>query len=204
MNKTRIVKLLSLVISSSGLAVMAGWIWDIPVLKSLSPAWISMKFLTAFSFVVSGITLYYLARSLEGAVDAAQVALSITSFVLILLMGLIFFTTIFNLQTGIETLFIRDAAGEKTCITPGKPSVPTMICFILIALAGILSLVNAEKFRFKFKIIGCLISFIGALAIIGYAVDAPLLYYYIEGKNSAIAFHTAGLFVLSGAGLLCL
>jgi hypothetical protein len=42
------------------------------------------------------------------------------------------------------------------------------------------------------------------LAVAGYIINAPVLYYYVEGLNSALAFHTAGLFVLLGTGLLCL
>lgn len=203
MNKTTFAKLLSVVISASGLVVMAGWVFDVPELKSLSRDWISMKFLTAFSFVLCGVMLYYIARAHEGAVDAAQVALSITSFIIILLMGLVFLSTLFNIRTGIEELFVKDTGGAA-CVAPGRPSVATMIGFILMATAGILRMVNAENIRFKFRIIGIFVTAVGALALIGYAVDAPLLYYYIEGKNSAMALHTAGLFALSGTGLLCL
>jgi hypothetical protein len=203
MNKTIVAKTLSLLITASGLAVMAGWLFDVAALKSLGSAWISMKFPTAFSFVVSGASLFFLARAREGEPDTAQVALFISSFILMLLMGLIFFSAVLNIRTGIEDLFVKDPGGAN-CVLPGRPSAPTMINFLLIALAGILTLVNAGGIRFKLKAIGVIIGFTGALALIGYAVDAPLLYYYIEGKNSAMALHTAGLFILWGAGLLCL
>lgn len=203
MTKTAVAKTFSFLIAASGLAVMAGWLFDVGVLKSLGSALISMKFATAFSFVVSGASIYFLARAREGELDASQVALFIASFVLILLMGLILSCTVLNIRTGIEDLFVKDPGGAQS-VVPGRPSAPTMINFLLIALAGILTMVNAENIRFELKTIGCIVGSIGALALIGYAVDAPLLYYFIPGKNSAMAPHTAGLFVLSGAGLLCL
>jgi hypothetical protein len=44
----------------------------------------------------------------------------------------------------------------------------------------------------------------GALAAAGYVFNAPLLYYYLSGVNSAMALHTALLFVIIGTGLVCL
>jgi len=63
---------------------------------------------------------------------------------------------------------------------------------------------NPDKARLKLKIIGLIIAAIGTLALVGYIIDAPILYYYVEGINSAIACHTAGLFMLMGIGLICL
>ena len=79
-----------------------------------------------------------------------------------------------------------------------------MFNFLLIAAAGILIILNPEKSRVKLKIIGLFIAAVGVIAILGYCINTPLLYYYVEGVNSAIALHTAFLFVLLGIGLLCL
>ena len=66
--KRNIAKGLSLLVIIAGIAVILGWIFDIAVLKSISPAWTSMKFVTAFTFILSGITLYFIVRALEGRV----------------------------------------------------------------------------------------------------------------------------------------
>jgi nitric oxide reductase large subunit len=52
--------------------------------------------------------------------------------------------------------------------------------------------------------IGVVVGAIGAVAIVGYIINAPNLYYYIEGVNSAIACHTAALFMVLGIGFICL
>jgi hypothetical protein len=202
--KRKIARALSLVVIIAGVMVIIGWIFDIGVLKSISPAWISMKITTAITFVLSGITLYFIARAAEGEFDKAQVVLSITSLIIILLMGTLFFSAVLDIRTGAEDLFIKEAAGTVKTVTPGRPSVPTMLNFILIASAGILTILNSEKFRLKLKIIAVVVGAIGAIAIFGYIINAPILYYFVEGINSAIAFHTAGLFVLLGIGLICL
>jgi hypothetical protein len=198
-----LAKAISLFVTVAGLAVMAGWIFDIGILKSLSPAWISMKFSTAIAFVASGVTLYFLVRAREGEFEKAQVALSITSLVIALIMGLLFFSDILGVETGIENLFVKDTDTIKS-MAPGMPSAPTMINFMLIALAAIMTLLNSASLVKKLKVIGIVIGAVGILSVAGYIFNTPLFYYYIEGVNSAMALHTSLLFVLLGAGLACL
>jgi hypothetical protein len=202
--KRKTAKILSFIVMITGIMVMIGWIFDIGILKSISPSWVSMKFSTAFVFVLSGITLYFIARALEGAFELAQVALSITTLTIVLLMGTLFFSTLLGVHTGVEDLFIREMPGGVMTAVPGRPSIPTMINFLIIALAGIMTILNPENPGSALKAFGLIIGTIGAVAVFGYIIDAPLLYYFMEGVNSAIALNTAVLFVLLGTGLLCL
>jgi hypothetical protein len=202
--KRKIVKVLSLIVIIAAISVIIGWIFNIGVLKSISSVWVSMKFDTAIAFVLSGITLYFIARAVEGEFDKAQVVLSVTSLIIILLMGTLFFSVILGIHTGTEDLFIKEAAGTAKTVTPGRPSVPTMFNFILIASAGILTTLKPSNLRSKLKIIGVIVGLIGAIAIFGYIINVPHLYYYVEGANSAIACHTAALFIVLGIGFICL
>jgi hypothetical protein len=197
-------KILSLVVIAAGCAVTAGWIFDIGLLKSISPVWISMKLSTAFTFLLSGISLYFIIRSQEGDIEKAFIALSITSLLIMLIMGTLFFSALLRVRTGVEDLFIKDAGNAALSVSPGRPSVPTMVCFVLIAAAGILTTLNPDKLRVKLRAIGLIICSIGAIAVAGYIINAPLVYYYIKDHNSAMACHTAVMFVLLGTGFICL
>lgn len=197
-------KMLSVAVSVSGAIVMIGWILDIGILKSISPAWVSMKFDTAVSFVLSGITLYFIAKAAEGEFDKAQVVLSVTTLITVLLMGILFFSALFKIHTGVEDLFVRETQISAKTIIPGRPSTPTMVNFLLISFAAVLTMLNLEKTHSKIKIIGLVVGIIGMSAVTGYLFNAPLLYYYIEGVNSAMACHTAILFILLGVGFVCL
>jgi len=202
--KRNIAKILSLVVIIAGVLVMIGWYFDIGFLKSIRPLWVSMKYTTAVSFILSGITLYFIVRAFEGEFDKAQVVISTTSLAIILLMGLMFFSALLNIRTGADELFIKETIVSEKTVSPGVTSLLTMFNFMLIGAAGIFTILNPAKARLKLKIIGLFIAAVGATAIFGYIIDAPLLYSYIEGVNSAIAFHTAALFVLLGIGLICL
>jgi hypothetical protein len=202
--KKNTAKILSLIVIVAGIVVMLGWIFDMGILKSISPAWISMKFDTAIAFLFSGITLFFIARALEGEFDQAQVILSITSLIIILLMGTLFFSSVLGIKTGVEDLFVTETVVSARTVIPGLPSIPTMLNFILIALAGILTILDIKKVQLKLKVIGLTIGIIGMLALAGYFFNVPLIYYYIKGINSAMAIHTAILFIFLGAGFLCL
>lgn len=198
------VKLISLIVSLCGVMVMIGWIFDIDFLKGLPASWISMKFDTAVAFLLSGISLYFIVRTQEGEFDKAQVVISITSLIIMLLMGILFFSSIFRIQTGAEHLIFNEVPGGVKTVIPGRPSIPTMFSFILVAIAGVLSILHLKNIRTTLVIIGLFVGIIGASAVLGYIINAPYLYYYFEGVNSAMAFLTATLFALLGAGLICL
>jgi hypothetical protein len=199
-----IVKLISFMVALSGALVIVGWIFNIGFLKSISPDWITMKFDTAGSFVLSGTILYFIVRAQEGFYDLAQVIIFVASLIIMLFMGTLFFSSLFGIHTGIEDLFVKDTQAAIKTVIPGRPSIPTIINFLLIALGGILSIVSVQKLRFRLKVIGIVVGLIGAGAVCGYIMNVPSLYYYIAGINSAMACHTAALFVLLGIGLLCL
>lgn len=202
--KIQTVKTLAVIAGVAGITLMFGWIFDINVLKSISPAWASMTFDTTVAFVLSGISLYFIARAREGEFDKAQAVLSLTSLGIVLLMGTLFFSILLNIETGVKDLFINDSTPSAMTVVPGRPSLPTTINFLLIALAGILTMWNPDNLRQKLKIIGLIVAGIGGLAATGYIFNIPLLYYFIPGVNSAMPCHTALLFVLLGTGLLCL
>ena len=202
--KRKIAKILSLIVIVTSIMVIIGWIFDIGILKSISPEWVSMKLSTAVTFVLSGVSLYFIARAREGEFDIAQVVLSITSLIIVLLMGIFFFSALLKINTGVEDLFIKEQAGAVKTVVPGRPSVPTMLNFLFIAAAGVLTMLNPKKLRSKLRIIGLIVGIIGAVPVVGYIINVPLLFYFIEGINSAVAFNTAVLFVLLGKGLVCL
>jgi hypothetical protein len=203
-NKINTAKFLSLVIIAASAAVIAGWVFNVPMLKSISPAWVSMKISTAICFLLSGVSLYYMARAREGDSETAQIVLFITTLIIMLLMGTLFFSGLLGVRTGIEDLFVKDMTVAIKTVAPGRPSLPTMLNFMLMSVAAILTLVDFKRLRTAHRTIGIVIGLIGAIAITGYIVGAEALYYYFEGINSAIALNTACLFVLLGAGLLCL
>ncbi len=204
MSRVNVARTLSLIVMLGGTTVMAGWVLDMPVLKSILPIWVTMKFSTALCFSLSAVTLFIIAGSLERRSGATEVVLPICVLAILLLMGTLLASTFVGVRTGIEDLFVKEAEGALKSTTPGRPSVGTMMDFILLAVAGLLTTFDIRNLRSKLSVVGWIVGIVGGMAVGGYVLDAPLLYYTLEGWSTAMAFHTAILFVLLGVGLIVL
>lgn len=184
----------------AGGAVIGGWSLDVGVITSVRPGWVTMKFSTALSFFLSGLTLACAARAVRGARELAQVVLPVTTLIILLLMATLFASTLMGVRTGVEDLFVREADGAVQTTTPGRPSVGTMLCFIAVALAGIAAFLDPPYLGPVLITAGATVAVAGAVAMAGYALGAPALYYSFPAVSTAMAFHTAVLFVMLGAG----
>jgi len=202
MKSFKIARILSTIVSLIGLMVMVGWVLNIPVLTSILPQWVTMKFTTALSFLLSGITLYYVTKAVNKEREVAQIVLPITTLLVLLLMATLLISVFVGVRTGIEDLFVKETADAIKTTTPGRPSAGTMIDFILVAIAGILTMFNLPSLKKTLFVIGWLVSIVGGVGILGYILNIPLLYYTLEGWSTAMALHTATLFVLLGVGLV--
>lgn len=188
-------------VSGLGMLVMLGWFLDIPALKSVSPDWVTMKFATAFSFVLSGAMIYCVGRIARGDRAWAQVLLPGLVLMILLLMVSLLTAAALHVDVGMAELFVRESAGAVQTVQPGRPSTVTMICFTLIAAVGLVAMfVPAGKPRL-WKITGAALCLSGAAALLGYALGEPALYYYWKNLSTAMAMHTALLFMLVGAAL---
>jgi methyl-accepting chemotaxis protein len=186
------------IISLSGITVMLGWIFDVPALKSILPIWVSMKFITAVAFLISGVILLLLNVQNKG--DVSKIVILVLSFALLLLMVTFFVSLFTGISTGIENLFVKEAAGTVRTTVPGVPAVPTIFCFILIALSGVFYSWKDEPQKY-YLFLGIITLLLGALAVMGYIFGVPYLYYNFPGYT-AMAIHTAILFVVCGLTLI--
>src|SRR6185436_14653483 len=97
--------------SAVGLLFITAWIFDISFLKNFSSSWISIKFITALCFFLTGIKLYFMLDHQKGKVQPAQIILSATSLIIILIMATLLAAFFFGIRTGIEDLFIEESSG---------------------------------------------------------------------------------------------
>lgn len=200
MKRNNIPEAIGIVVSVGGALVMAGWLLDIEIVKNPFPGTITMKFPTALSFLLSGITLYFSARFRKKDREWAYILIPIAGMILFLLMSSMLASMVLGLDTGIEEMFVDDPMAAVGSVTPGRPSVATMAAFLLIGLAGAVTTLNFKGARNALTLLGLEVAAIGTLAILGYAMNQPLLYFAVQGKSSAMAVNTAVLFFLWGIG----
>jgi len=202
LDRLNAIRSISVAVSIGGLFEVFAWVYGIEALTSFSASFVTMRFSTAVSFVMGGITLYFMAEAARGELSKAQVVLPATCLVMLLFMATQLASALFHVQTGVERLFIKESPGAVMSVTPGMPSVVTMLDFIILSAIGIAFLFRQNWISHMTIAAGAFISFTGAFALLGYAVQAPLLYFVIPGISGGMAVPTAVLFILTGAVLL--
>lgn len=200
-NKQILAMSFATIVMIAAMAVMGGWIFDILSLKSILPHWVTMKFTTAFCFLLSGIILCSIVKLKQGDIDFAQVSLPLPCLLITLIMTSLLVSVILNIHIGIENLFVKEEAEAMMTTTPGQPSMGAMMAFLAMVMAAFLTMLRLNNLVSKLNIIGGVVMLVGGLAIAGYLFQVPLLFYHWEGVSSAMAFHTAVLFILLGLGV---
>lgn len=202
MSKLKFVKILAFFVAVVSFLVAVGWIFDIGFLKSSLLNMTAMKFTVALCFVASGAILFSIAKEREGDSFILQTITPALALFILLLMATLLMSIIFGINTGIDNLFIVEKAGAISTVAPGRPSMAAMVNLILIAISGILVLANSPRQKTYLILFGGLNVTTGAVAVIGYGIGVPILYYYIPNINTALALNAAILLILTGIGLI--
>ena len=201
-----ITQVLASIVIIIGLVVIIGWFIDLDSLKSIVPTWVTMKFSTALSFLMSGIAVMLLNEWRNKNSEFSRIFLFVPLIIIAFFMTTGLVTALFDTTSGVPTLFVKDDIGAVSTIKPGLPSVGTMVNFIVIMAVGFVALLvgkfNERKFK-KYAIVsGSLVLVLGITALLGYAIEEPALYYQVEGYSGAMAIHTAIAFCLVGIGII--
>ncbi|MDO8786911.1 MAG: PAS domain S-box protein [Sulfuritalea sp.] len=203
---TRLASFSALLAVAVGVMVLVGWAFDIALLKSILPGWVSMKANTAACFILIGIALWLTTR-LSTTPDPQRAAhLSRLAPAFSGLAGLIGLLTlgeyVFGWNPGLDQWLFVEPAGTVGTSNPGRMAPETALCFVALAVA--LWLAGAlHKTRLGIMLsagIGLLVAALALAAILSYAT--PVLGAYGWFGLTIMAMHTAILFTLLGVSVL--
>lgn len=179
--------------------VLIGWTFDIRVLKSVLPHFITMKVNTALGFILGALALVGFS-SFSGKVARAMSGAAALGMGLIGLLTLL--QQIIGVDFGIDQLLFHDIEGRGGRFPPGQLAPITAVNFIFLCLSFLL-LHLPRKPYYKLGQFAAFIAFVNALqAMIGYIFGMT----YIFGPSfyTQMALHTAGLFCALSVGILAL
>jgi len=200
---TNLTRILSATVIIIGLVVMIGWFTDDDVLKRLNPNWVTMKFSTAVSFLASGLVVLLMNESRNKNLEPAKIIIFAPLIIVLFFMATFLVSTIAGTSSGVSSLLVtEDPSSALQSVKPGTPSVGTMINFLLITGIGFTYLLVHPKHKKYSNICGAIVLALAIIALVGYAIDSPPLYYQIEGASGAMALHTAIAFALLGIGMM--
>ena len=183
------------------LAVLFGWGTGTLWLVGLSSRYVTMKPLTALCFFLSGFALSLLA--FESSVTPVRRRLANTCSVLTGLVGL---ATLFEFASGLDLHFdnllfrrILYSTGEHN---PGRVSVASASCFVLLALALLLIDFETRAGVRPAQFLAFAVTLVAMLHFLGYFYSVDDLYrtfrFNTMAIHSAILFFVLGLGVISG------
>ena len=130
----------AILVSFVGLLVMYGWLMDIPILKTIIPGAVTMKFSTALCFFFSGIITGVTNLERGRLSHKSEVIVSACSFAMLFLMLGMLVEELSGTSMGLDNLFIMESPEEaRYSVSPGVPSLGTIISFLLLSTSGIVT-----------------------------------------------------------------
>lgn len=184
---------------ATGLIVIVGWKFDVPVLKSLHPDLVSMKANTALAFVLAGMSL--LLHSESGAGKQRM-----TSWFLASLVGLIGLLNVaqyaFTWDAGIDQLLFCESQGTFGTFSPGRMALNTATNFCLLGLALLMLNRRTRWGEALAQIPALVVGLFGLLGLLAYIYGLSEFSGY--AVYARMALHTAASFIVLSVGVLCL
>jgi len=168
--------------------------FDITILKSVTPGLASMKPNTALGFALAGISLFIIAK--EQVQGKWQRYARVFAY-LVLLIGLLTVCEYaLGWDLGIDQLLFKDNPTAIAVVTspPGRMAPATALSFVALGMA--LALLDANRSYWLVQGLALLASLSSALALAGYLYGVSSLYGMVH--FSSVALHTAFLsFILA-------
>ena len=186
-------KLFALISISVGALVLLGWTFNIQSLKSILPSLVSMKANTAIGFILLGLFLILDQNKKNNRLYSRIFP------VFVLVLGLLTLSQyVFNINLGIDQLIFLDNTNAVLTSSPGRMAPTTAIMFILLSSA-------LTSFQFRFgeqtaQVVTLFVVATGFISFMGYVYSVSSLFQF--HTYTAIALHTATLFILLGLGIL--
>lgn len=193
-----LVTLISIIIIFTSLLVFIGSLIHIPVLTSISSAWINMKINTDICFLLAGYVI--LLRRNPGLLSDTLAAISAVFILLISSMTLFEYLTDINLN--IDQLLVKDYRPLSPGTTsPGRMTLIAAINLILVGCSFLLLLKKSASVWIM-QTFGYVIMLISLISLFNYLYGANTSYAF--AKYTTMAMPTTILFILISIGILLL
>jgi PAS domain S-box-containing protein len=192
-----LAKVTSALVALIGCVVIVGWLFDIPVLTSILPMWVTMKANTAIAFIFGGAALWQLSKITRRANRLAGIYAAI-----VLLIGLLtLIQYAFGINLGIDQLLFKESVDAIATSAPGRMAVNTALNFLLLGSALFL-LSKPRSFHPGIQVCTLIAFFISLLGLLGYIYGIQEFYGF--GSYTKMAVHSAIAFIILCIGILCL
>jgi signal transduction histidine kinase len=182
------------IVIAIGCVVLIGWTFNVGILKSVLPGFVTMKANTALAFVLAGASLLAAAhrdrRDTQTRIYAALVAV----------FGLLALSEyVFGWDLHVDQLFFRDpVAPEVGPYIPGRMAPASAVLFLLTG--GALLQLDSRLGSWPSQVLSFIVLGGSLFPLVGYLYGIEAM--YKMGPYWSVALQTAVCFALMGAGLM--
>jgi signal transduction histidine kinase len=194
----RTSEVVAVISTVGGLIVLAGWFFDVPVLKSAIPTLAPMKLNAAIAFILCGASLWC---AQQGDWRSAYRLVSLISASLALLLGLASFG---EYLSGVDLGVDQFVMHERTTFAgdiPGRMAIAAAVSFMAIGLSLLLLNLRPDRSGLTIHLLAIVPILTAGSALIGYAYDVEE-FIRMKLDYSPIALNAAALLVLLTFGIL--
>ena len=188
----------ALLVSLFGAVMLAGWVFDIELLKWAPQSMVRMKANAAFAFLLSGFSLWFSAPGEESSTWGKERIGQALAFLVALLGLLTLSEYVFGWDLGIDQLLAREAPGAFKTSSPGRMAPNAALNFLF--LGGALLALEVRRGEWIVSILALAAAAVAMLALMGYAYGEDSLTGFVSYTH--IAIHTAVAFVVLTVGVL--
>lgn len=193
-------KAIALLSVCAGILVAVGWFLDIGILKSVFPDMVTMKFNTALAFLLTGIALYARAYGVRNDNKGNSIALAASLAISAIgLLTVIEYSAGINI--GIDQLFFREPEGAILTTHLGRMALLTAVNFLLLGIALVILGGRSDRGVYAAQMISAATGLFAYQNLIGYIFGVKILY-ILQHNFTAMALHTAVLFLLLSIGVI--
>ena len=175
-------------ISTIGVLVIGAWYLKIDNILQVSPNFAPVQFNAALCFFLSGISLLFIFYKKYNYLKFFGIILFLIPFLTLI-------QYVFDLNFGIDQIFVNSHILEKTS-HPGRMAPNAAFSFLLFSVY-ILLYFKGKKYTQWSSVLGSILFGFGMVALVGYLVGVESTYAW--GKYTNMAIITAIGFVLLGA-----
>jgi len=184
-----------------GLLVLAGWVFDVALFKSVMPGLVAMKANTAVCFVLLGAALWLL-QERRAVRPPRPLLVRLAAGLCFTVAALTFFEYVSGQNLGLDQLLFTEAAGAVLTSSPGRMAFNTAIVFMLTSSALAALSLETELACLLAQALAVVSEIVGMVSLVGYIYDISPLYFGLN-FSTAMAIHTSVLFILINLGCLC-
>lgn len=182
-------------IAAVGFSVLTGWAFDIPLLKSIHPSFVTMKVNTALGFLSCGTALLLLSKTKKCFPLALGAFAALIGLLTLIEYGV-------PVDLGIDQILFQEPAGAVGTHYLGRMAPGTAFNFLISGLAIGLFHWKTKRNHFPAEYLSLVAGIIGYLGLATYVFNVEFLYAF-EGYTK-MALHTSILFIFLSLGNLFL